>query len=149
MKWIISLFTGKAGLSIIALVVGIGGSYLWFQGYMSGSEGVAERLTAKYEAHLQDQSEKWSEAVSGRDEEWQAAVRQRQEELMQRIQQFKENEQREQELLDRLNVLQEQLEEINNEASTSDLGTCALSPDFDGLLQRQYQATERPEPPPD
>ena len=129
------LLWGGRLLGLTALVGGI-----WAAGMNFGLDRGYNKALNEYEEMLDNYNKQWYNTVLERDEEWRASIDSAYRELQSQLEKYREVELREQELLTRLNVLEGTLDNIRNEYENTDFGTCAVSPEFDGLLRNAYQA---------
>lgn len=135
------LFWGGRLLGVAAIVGAI-----WAAGLNFGLDKGYNNALKEYQKTLDEYNKQWYNTLYERDDEWRAAIDSAYRELQSQLEKYREVELREQELLTRLNVLESTLDTIRNEYENTDFGTCAVSPEFDGLLRNAHQAaTSQPD----
>lgn len=119
---------------------------IWVAGLNFGMDRGYNRAMDDYQEALDEYNKQWYNTVSERDEEWQAQINSTYRKLQQQVEQYRQVERREQELLAQLTVLESTLVDIRNEYENKDFGFCNVNIEFDRLLNDAYQAaTTRPD----
>lgn len=113
---------------------------IWVAGMNFGIDRGYSKAMGEYQKTLDEYNKQWYNTLYERDDEWRAEIDSTYKELRRQIERYQEVEQREQELLDEIAVLEGTLSEITNEYENTDFGTCAVSPEFDGLLRNAHKA---------
>lgn len=126
-------------LGIVAVIIAMSG--VFFLGYSRGQDRGFDNAYSTFQEDIRALDRQWRDTVLDRDEVILFNVSQAFNNLQQQIQQYLSNEERERELIGRLDVLSSTLQEMRNEAATADFGTCDLSPDFERLLNAVREAT--------
>lgn len=130
------------GLAAGALVV----SAVFFWGYTQGQGRGFNQAYDRFSQELTQIDRQWRQLVSDRDAEVLSRITNEFDILDIRIQDYIRNDERERELLRRLEVINSTLTEIRNDAQNSDLGTCAVTDEFDRLLDQARDALSQPRP---
>lgn len=129
------LLWGGRLLGVTALAGGI-----WAAGMNFGLDRGYDKAIGEYQKTLDEQNKQWYNTLYERDDQWRATITNTYKELEKQINRYQEVEEREQELLDQISVLESTLSEIANEYQNQDLGLCNVSADFDRLLNDAHQA---------
>lgn len=118
---------------------------IWGAGLKFGLDQGYERALDDYQKALDEYNIQWYHTLYERDDEWRAQIDSTYRELQLQIEKYQEVEQREQELLSQLAVLETTLIDIRKEYETTNFGFCNVNIEFDRLLNDAYQAaTARP-----
>ena len=140
-----SLISGTAikylavGGLIIAVISGI-----FFLGFSQGQERGFSSAYSEFKEDVSALDNAWRDAVDSRDIEITNLLSSQFELLDQQIQAYIRNDERERELISRLDVLSLTLQEMRDESETTDFGICEFSPEFERLLNDARDSITRP-----
>jgi regulator of replication initiation timing len=131
--WILTLLKNKwvIGGLITAVTAAVGGGYLWVQAQQSGFEKGFTRAEESYRGKVQEIVDG---VIENRDEQWSTAMEQIRNEINAIVEQNERTEQQERELRERLDDIQDSLDESSERIRSAELGTCDLTDEFDGLF---------------
>lgn len=130
-------FLAVAGI-LTAVISGI-----FFLGYSRGTDRGFDNAYDQFQRDVIALNESWVDAVATRDFAIIGDITNEFNRLQRELNQYLTNEQRERELLRRLDVVTSTLQEMQNESRTIDFGECTFSPEFERLLDAARNSISR------
>lgn len=124
-----------AGAVIIAVISGI-----FFLGYTQGQDRGFNNAYGEFKNDVQELNRSWQNAVQERDTKINQTISNQFNILDEQIQDYIRNDNRERELIQRLDVLSSTLQEMRDETQDTDFGECTFSPEFERLLNAARDA---------
>ena len=138
------LIPSAANLKIAGIILasaGVAGTA--FFAYTRGQDRGFQNAYSQFQTEIRQLNEDWYDIVERRDEIVITNITTQFSMLEQQIQDYIRNDERERELINRLDVLTSSLQEMRDESITTDFGMCDFSPDFERLLNAARESISR------